>query len=233
MKPSHKDAKSQGEKMKKISIVIALIVSMTAISPAQAADARFEAKISTPEISLDVLLANFPTKGGMYIQQCVQAPAGTRPTICNKAAELWISTMRGASFAPTGKIVFKPTSTFTSGTTVVDCMSSNCGVFLRYDHTVPADFSEDQFIPLNFRSAVKNQSLGAFKVPASIKSGKKITFPKTTDATQPVTYAIAGACSIAKTTVTVRKGLCTILATASGTADLYAPFMGSYIIKSN
>ena len=223
--------------MKKISIVIALMVSMTSVAPAQAAEARFEAKISTPEISLDVLLANFPTKGGMYIQQCVQAPEGSRPTICNKAAELWISTMRGASFAPTGKIVFKPTSTFTSGTTVVDCLSSNCGVFLRYDHTVSADFSEDQFIPLTFKSMTQEQSLGAFNVPASIKSGKKITFPKTTDVAQPVTYAVAGACSIAKTTVTVRKGNCTILATAPGAApgkaDLYAPFMGSYIIRGN
>lgn len=219
--------------MKKIIIVIALVASMITGAHAQAADARFEAKISTPEISLDVLLANFPTKGGMYIQQCVQAPEGIRPTICNKAAELWISTMRGASFAPTNKIVFKPTSTFTSGTTVVDCTISNCGAFLRYDHTVPADFSEDQFIPLNFRSALKNQSLGAFKVPAAIKSGKKLTFPRTTDVAQPVTYAVAGTCSIAKTTVTVRKGNCTILATASGKADLYPPFMGSYTIKSN
>lgn len=219
--------------MKRLLIGITLLSMIIVSSPAQAADARFEAKISTPEISLEVLLANFPTKGGMYIQQCVQAPEGARPTICNKAVELWISTMRGASFAPTGKIVFKPTSTFTSGTTVVDCTVSSCGAFLRYDHTVPADFSEDQFIPLNFRSALKNQSLGAFKVPVSIKSGKKITFPKTTDGAQPITYAVTGTCSIAKTTVSVRKGNCTILATASGKEDLYAPFMGSYIVKSN
>ena len=219
--------------MKRLFIGITLLLMSIASTPAQAADARFEAKISTPEISLEVLLANFPTKGGMYIQQCVQAPVGVRPTICNAAAQLWISNEPRASFVPTAKILFKPTSTFTSGTTVVDCMSSNCGVFLRYDHTVPADFSEDQFIPLNFRSSVKNQSLGAFKVPVSIKSGKKITFPKTSDVAQPVTYAVAGACSIANTTVTVRKGNCTILATASGKADLYAPFMGSFTIKSN
>jgi hypothetical protein len=218
--------------VKKVSIVFALIASILSAPQAQAAETGFVGKISSAEILIDVTLSKFPTKGGLYIQQCLQAPEGVRPTICNKAAELWISTMRGASFAPTAKIAFNPTSTFTSGTTTVDCTISSCGAFLRYDHTVPADFSEDQFIPLTFTSLIKEQTLGSFKVPTSIKSGKRVKFPASTSVGEPITYAVAGTCSLKQTTVTVNKGTCTILAKASGKADAYSPFMGSYSLTS-
>jgi hypothetical protein len=218
--------------VKKVSVVFALIVSILSVPQAQAAEVGFVGKISSAEVLIDVTLAKFPTKGGLYIQQCLQAPEGVRPTICNKAAELWISTMRGASFAPTAKIVFKPTSTFTSGTTTVDCTISSCGAFLRYDHTVPADFSEDQFIPLAFKSLTQEQSLGGFKVPTSIKVGKKIKFPTSTNVGEPITYAVAGTCTLKQTTVTVNKGTCTVLANASGKADAYSQFMGSYTLTS-
>jgi hypothetical protein len=218
--------------VKKISIVIALIASIITGAPAQAAEIGFDAKIATPELTLNVVLSNFPTKGGLYIQQCVQAPIGTRPTICNTAAQLWISTEPRASFTPTAKIVFKPTSTFTSGTTSVDCTVSVCGAFLRYDHNMTADLTEDQFIALSFRSSIKEQNLGSFKVPASIKIGKKLKFPTLTNTGEPITYAVAGMCSLTKTTVDVKKGDCTILANASGKTDVYVPFMGSYTIKS-
>ncbi len=218
--------------MKKVSIVFALIASILSAPQAQAAETGFVGKISSTEVLIDVTLTKFPTKGGLYIQQCLQAPEGVRPTVCNKAAELWISTMRGASFVPTAKIVFKPTSTFTSGTTTVDCTTSSCGAFLRYDHTVPADFSEDQFIPLTFKSLTQEQTLGAFKVPAAIKSGKKLKFPNATNVGEPITYAVAGTCSLKQSTVTVNRGSCTILAKASGKADTYLPFMGSYLLTS-
>jgi hypothetical protein len=219
--------------VKKISIVIALIASIMTSAPAHAAQTGFEAKISAPGASLDVVLANFPTKGGLYIQQCVQAPVGVRPTICNMAAQLWISTsLIPPSILPTAKIAFKPTSTFTSGTTAVDCTVSACGAFLRYDHTVPGDLSEDQFIALNFRSTIKNQSLGSFIVPATVQSGKKLRFPISTNEGEIITYAVAGTCSLTKTTVTVKKGACTVLASAAGKADRYTAFMGQYAIKS-
>lgn len=218
--------------MKKVTIVLALIASILAVPQAQAAEVGFVGKISSAEVFIDVTLSKFPTKGGLYIQQCLQAPEGVRPTICNKSAELWISIMRGASFAPTAKIVFKPTSAFTSGTTTVDCTVSSCGAFLRYDHTVPADFSEDQFIPLTFKSLTQEQTLGGFKVPASIKTGKKLKFPTTTNAGEAITYAVAGTCSLKQTTVTVNKGTCTVLAKASGKADAYSLFMGSYTLTS-
>jgi hypothetical protein len=107
----------------------------------------------------------------LYIQQCVEAPAGTRSALCNKAVELWISTARGASFLPTAAIAFKPTGSFVSGTTTVDCTVSKCGVFMRFDHTVPADFSEDQFFPLTFKAAVAGTTtLTADEVTATINA---------------------------------------------------------------
>ena len=218
--------------MKKVSVVLILIASILSVPQAQAAEVGFVGKISSSEVLIDVTLTKFPTKGGLYIQQCVQAPAGTRPTLCNIAAQLWISNEPRASFVPTAKILFKPTSTFTSGTTTVDCKISSCGAFLRYDHTLTSDTSEDQFIPLTFKSMTQEQNLGGFKAPASIKTGKKLQFPATTNTGEPITYAVAGTCSLKQTTITVNKGTCTVLAKAAGKTDVYAPFMGSYSLKS-
>ena len=218
--------------MKKVTIVLALIASILVVPQAQAAEVGFVGKISSSEVLIDVTLTKFPTKGGLYIQQCVQAPAGTRPTLCNIAAQLWISNEPRASFVPTAKILFKPTSTFTSGTTTVDCKISSCGAFLQYDHTLFSDTSEDQFIPLTFKSMTQEQNLGEFKVPASIKTGKKLQFPTATNAGESITYAVAGTCSLKQTTITINKGTCTVLAKAAGKTDEYAPFMGSYSLKS-
>ena len=218
--------------MKKVSIAFALIASILSAPQAQAAEVGFVGKISSAEVLIDVTLSKFPTKGGLYIQQCLQAPEGVRPTICNTAAQLWISNEPRASFVPTAKILFKPTSTFTSGTTTVDCKISLCGAFLRYDHNLTSDTSEDQFIPLTFKSLTQEQTLGGFKVPTSIKTGKKLKFPATTNAGESITYAVAGTCSLKQTTITVNKGTCTVLAKAAGKTDVYAPFMGSYSLKS-
>jgi hypothetical protein len=218
--------------VKKVTIVLALIASILVVPQAQAAEVGFVGKISSSEVLIDVTLTKFPTKGGLYIQQCVQAPAGTRPTLCNIAAQLWISNEPRASFVPTAKILFKPTSTFTLGTTTVDCKISSCGAFLRYDHTLTSDTSEDQFIPLTFKSMTQEQNLGGFKAPASIKTGKKLKFPATTNAGESITYAVAGTCSLKQTTITINKGTCTVLAKAAGKTDEYAPFMGSYSLKS-
>jgi hypothetical protein len=105
----------------------------------------------------------------LYIQQCVEATAGSRSALCNKAIELWISTARGASFLPTAAITFKPTGSFLAGTTTVDCTVSKCGIFMRFDHTVPADLSEDQFFPMTFKAAVAGTTtLAADEVTATI-----------------------------------------------------------------
>jgi hypothetical protein len=140
---------------------------------AQAAETKF---VGGPLTNLDyqgatinISLSNVPAKGGLYIQQCVEAPAGTRSALCNKAVELWISTARGASFLPTAAISFKPTGSFVVGATTVDCTVSKCGVFMRFDHTVPADLTEDQFFPITFKAAVAGATaLAADEVTGTI-----------------------------------------------------------------
>ena len=145
-------------------------------------------------------LSGFPTTSGLYVMQCVQSTDSSRPKLCNQAAQLWISTSQGASFAPNADIQFKPTATFTSGSTAVDCTKSTCGIFIRLDHTAPTDLSEDQFIPLTFvadaatalpadviTALVNGNTLSpaaplevkyrdVFKVEASAKSGVTVTY---------------------------------------------------------
>jgi hypothetical protein len=143
--------------MKKLVVLTALVASLLTPAQAQAAETKFTGapltNLDSQGATINIMLLGVPTKGGLYIQQCVEAPAGTRPTICNEPAQLWISNSRGASFAPTDVIKLKPTGTFATKTTAVDCTVSKCGIFMRFDHTVPADFSEDQFIPLTFKAA--------------------------------------------------------------------------------
>jgi hypothetical protein len=158
--------------MKKLVLVALLAALMTPVS-AHAAQTKFVggplANLDYQNATINISLTDVPAKGGLYIQQCVEAPAGTRSAVCNKAVELWISTARGASFPPTAAIAFKPTGSFVSGTTTVDCTVSKCGVFMRFDHTVPADFSEDQFFPITFKAAVAGTTtLTADEVTATI-----------------------------------------------------------------
>jgi len=158
--------------MKKLVLVALIAALMTPVS-AQAAQTKFAGapltNLDYQNATINIALTDVPAKGGLYIQQCVEAPAGTRSALCNKAVELWISTARGASFLPTAAIAFKPTGSFVSGTTTVDCTVSKCGVFMRFDHTVPADFSEDQFFPITFKAAVAGTTtLTADEVTATI-----------------------------------------------------------------
>lgn len=143
--------------MKKILAITALVASLLVPTQAQAAETKFTGapltNLDSQGAAVTIMLLGVPAKGGLYIQQCVEAPIGSRPTLCNAAVQLWISNSRGASFTPTDVIKFKPTGNFVSGATNVDCTISKCGIFMRFDHTVPGDLSEDQFIPLSFKAA--------------------------------------------------------------------------------
>ena len=146
--------------MKKLVVVTILIASLMTPVSAQAAETKFVGgpltNLETQGATINLTLSNVPAKGGLYLMQCVEGLAGARPTLCNKAVELWISAARGASFLPTDAIKFKPTGIFVSGTTTVDCTVEKCGIFIRFDHTVASDLSEDQFIPLTFRAATSS-----------------------------------------------------------------------------
>jgi len=224
--------------MKKLFLV-ALIAALIAPVSAQAAETKF---VGGPLTNLDaqgstinIMLSNVPAKGGLYIQQCVEAAAGTRPAICNKAVELWISSARGASFLPTDTIKFKPTGTFVSGTTTVDCTVEKCGIFMRFDHTVASDLSEDQFLPLTFKAAaagtvtLPNDEITATingvavstKAPITLTYRQFATVSATSKAGAALTYAtLAPACALNGKEITPLSGTgeCAISVTSAGNA---------------
>jgi len=229
--------------LKKFAVVITLLVSLLVPTPAQAAQTQFTGSplinLESQGANISIILGNFPSRGGLYMQQCLEEKTGSRPAICNKAAELWISASRGASFVPNSPIVFKPAGVFTSGTTTVDCTVSKCGVFLRYDHTVPGDLSEDQFFPLTFKvSTVGVAVLTPDEITANINGVALSTrdaftlgyrqvavMSATSKAGAALSYeSLAPACAISNGNITALTGtgLCSIAVTSLGTATASA-----------
>jgi len=226
--------------MKKL-VLVALIVSLLSPVSAQAAETKFSGgpltNLDYQGATVNITLSNVPAKGGLYIQQCVEAPAGSRSALCNKAIELWISTARGASFLPTAPIVFKPTGSFVSGTTTVDCTVSKCGIFMRFDHTVPADFSEDQFFPITFLPAVAGTSpLGpdvitatingivvTTRTPATLGYRQVATVAAVAESGGALTYrSLAPACALNGQQITPLTGVgeCAISVTSAGNLSI-------------
>ena len=155
-------------------IVLAIVVAtglLVAPTPANA-----QAKViggpltdlsAAPTINLSI--TGFPTKAGLYFQQCAAPTGATRPTTCNDAAQLWISNERGANFTPTANIVFKPAASYKTRTgQEIDCRKVSCGIYIRYDHNNSGDFSEDNFIPLTFISGDSTPTLVSDEITASI-----------------------------------------------------------------
>ena len=224
--------------MKKL-VLVALIAALLAPVSAQAAETKFVGgpltNLDSQGATINITLSNVPAKGGLYIQQCLEAPAGTRPAICNKAVELWISSARGASFLPTDTIKFKPTGSFATGATTVDCTVQKCGIFMRFDHTVASDLSEDQFLPLTFKAAaagtvtLPNDEITATingvavstKAPITLTYRQFATVAATSKAGAPLTYAsLAPACALTGTEITPLSGAgeCAISVTSAGNA---------------
>jgi hypothetical protein len=192
---------------------------------------------AAPTINLNI--TDFPTKAGLYFQQCTAPTGPTRPLTCNDAAQLWISTERGANFAPTANIVFKPAASYKTRTGAeIDCRKVSCGIYIRYDHNNTSDFSEDNFIALTFKSGDNTPTLVSDEITASIggvtlsqrnpitmayrapglllataKSGAALTFK-----------SYAPACSLVDGVVTALKGTgaCDIGVTSPGNAT-YGP----------
>ena len=225
--------------MKKLVIIAALIASVLVPTSAQAAQTTFAGgpltNLDSPA-SIHIALSNFPTAGGLYVMECVQGDAGVRPTLCNAAVQLWVSTSTGASFAPTADIVLKPTASFTAGSTAVDCTVSKCGIFLRFDHTLPTDLSQDQFIALTFKAStpvatrpndvisasINGQALSA-QVPMKIAYRQLATLAATAQSGATLTYdSLAPACALKAMAITALKGsgYCDIAITSPGSMSL-------------
>ena len=225
--------------MKKLAVVVALIASVLMPINAQAAETKFTgaplANLESQGATINIMLLGVPAKGGLYIQQCVEAAAGARPSLCNTPVQLWISYLRGASFLPTDVIKFKPTGTFTSANTNVDCTVSKCGLFMRYDHTVPGDLTEDQFIPLTFKAANSttvalpfdeitatiNGVVVSTTAPMTLSYRQKATLSAVSKSGSTLTFAsIDSACALNGAEITPLKGAgeCAISVTSTTNA---------------
>jgi len=226
-------------KMKKIVVVLALAASVLMPSSAQAAETKFTGapltNLDSQGATINIMLLGVPARGGLYIQQCVETAAGARPSLCNNAVQLWISNARGASFLPTDVIKFKPAGSYLSGATPIDCTVSKCGIFMRYDHTVPGDLSEDQFIPLTFKAATAgavalpddeitatiNGIAVSTKAPITLGYRQLATVMATSKAGAALTFATLDPnCALKGTEVTPLKGAgeCAISVTSAGNA---------------
>lgn len=221
-----------------IFIVAGLIVAPTAANAqAKVAGGPLTELSATPNIHLAV--SGFPTKGGLYFLQCTAPTGPTRPTTCNDAAQLWISTETGANFIPTADILFKPAATYKTRTgDEIDCRKVSCGIYLRYDHTNGSDYSEDNFIALTFKSGDNTVALPADQITASIggvalSQSKPITLAyrapglliASSKSNAPLTFqSFAPACTLVNGVVTALKGTgaCDIAVTSPGTAA-YGP----------
>ena len=151
-----------------IFVMSGLLVSPTAANAqAKVVGGPLTELSATPTINLSI--SGFPAKGGLYFLQCTAPTGPTRPTTCNDAAQLWISTERGANFLPTANIVFKPAASYkTRSGEEIDCRKVSCGIYIRYDHTNGTDFSEDNFIALTFKSGDNTPTLVSDEITASI-----------------------------------------------------------------
>ena len=144
-----------------------LVAPNTANAQAKVVGGPLTELSAAPTINLSI--SGFPTKAGLYFLQCAAPTGPTRPTTCNDAAQLWISTERGANFLPTANIVFKPAASYKTRTgEEIDCRKVSCGIYIRYDHTNGTDFSEDNFIALTFKSGDNTPTLVSDEITASI-----------------------------------------------------------------
>ena len=139
---------SQRKRAIALALAIGFIAPASMVTSAQAETFAFA---SSPLTNLDPAGATinggftkFPTKAGLYIQQCI-APVGTaRPVTCSDTIQLWVTAAGGpGTTSPTGPIALKVASSITGKGVTVDCTTAQCGLFFRFDHTAPTDFSED------------------------------------------------------------------------------------------
>ncbi len=194
-------------------------------------------------------LSGYPTAHGLYIYQAVKPDAGTRPTLINTASQVWVGTATGAT-DPKGDIVVNVDNGHAWN---ADCAHQICGIFIRMDHTAPADTSEDQFIPITFAAsstpvaaapadtlAVKIDGVDAKEnVPGMIAYRQVVTFTANSGSGAPVTLKsyTPDLCPLTGNTVTALKGFgqCDIAVTV-GSKSSHFPFivgLGSQSVKSS
>jgi len=181
-------------------------------------------------------ITNFPTKSGLYIQQCAApATAGERPSNCLDLAWVSKSGMQG-TVLPTGVITFTLKANINGRQGPINCLTSECGLFFRLDHFATADKSEDTYMKISFaaptsalqtlatdsitltldgKTLVKNVPVNlAYRAPAKVTAAATSGLPVTVTSATPE-------CSYSAGVITALKGsgLCALnVSTAGSTA---------------
>jgi hypothetical protein len=167
--------------MKIRSMIAATAIAISTLAFIPQAQAETFGWTSGPTTNLDPTGATinggftkFPTKAGMYIQQCI-APVGTaRPATCSDTLQLWVTPAGGqGTTSPTGGIAMKVAGSITGRGVTVDCTKVQCGLFFRLDHTAPTDFSEDKFFPISFREGAMAPFLATDEITVTL-NGKPL-----------------------------------------------------------
>jgi hypothetical protein len=87
---------------------------------------------------------------------------------------LWVTAAGGpGTTSPTGPIALKVASSITGKGVTVDCTTSQCGLFFRFDHTAPTDFSEDKFYPMTFAKGAAAAALATDEITVTL-NGKPL-----------------------------------------------------------
>ena len=146
-----------------LTATLLALSTIFAISPAEAATFTWSSQpltnLKAEGAQITGAISNFPTKAGLYIQQCAApAVADERPTNCLQLA--WV-TATGAppSISASNPISFKLLPEFNGKLGAVNCQIDKCGVFFSYDHNNIQDRSEDTFIPISFQASSSSSTL--------------------------------------------------------------------------
>ena len=100
---------------------------------------------------------------GIYVEMCQVVPAGTLPSVCGGgvnmsgagATSFWISS-NPPSYGKNLAIPFKSGGTFTVNLKVqpqigkVNCLKTQCAIYVRADHTRTQDRTHDIKLPITF-----------------------------------------------------------------------------------
>lgn len=228
---------SKGERVMKKSITALVSISMFCVLQTPTSFAATSVTVSkTKEIAYEgervqLKFTNFPSKAGIYVFQCVvPANGGLLPDLrqCNSADQLWITSSGRGSFLPSSpEISIRVIGKFGN----FDCATEKCALFFQFDRFAADDRSQDQMIPLSFKSPSASQPVQPLASPSplpatqsigsirnSIRVGQNLSLPATTDKGVAVLYRLKTPkiCSLAGARIEAkRKGTCLIDAYAA------------------
>jgi hypothetical protein len=171
---------------------------------------------------------------GVYVRLCRQAagalgtPGGRPPgSDCHGPSDLWLTPVPASG-------TFTTTLSVLSSFGSVNCLQTQCGVFVRRDHLAPTDYSQDAFTPLYFGTAL---SIGDVTVPegADHTSRAKVTLtlasPRPTDVT--VTYHTVDGTAAAGTDYVARVAKTRTIRAGKRHATISVPILGNTSPQSN